>query len=611
MSLHAVKRVPLGVWAVLIALLPILPRALEALWQFPFGSDGVIGLHDPDSWLRLTLVRDWLQGGSWYDHSYASNAPNDPAVSPWTRPLDVVIAAIAQLQGGELTTRLVRTAIILPLLWMGLAAAALVFTVRRLTTMPHAILLVGVLLLTAPINYNYFSPGNADHHAPLCALFCWVVALMIAHDPRRANGIVPMGLLLSLMLWISPEALFIIAIVYGWFGLQWLAGASLRPLAKLATTLTLGSMAALAIERPLSQWLHYSYDTISIAYVQVLAMLALACWLLTRITSFFWLWRAVAAALLLCAVVAVTSMVDPKFLVGPMADADPYIFSDFLPRVIEAHHAWSESTLKLIGLLVQPLLAFYVALRCATQRHGIIAPGKALTLAYLLLMTGVMYFTQMRWAYYFFPLVPLLLAPFLASWLNPQRSAVSAYWPANRLRRLDDRQLMRRRIPLLLLALVLPSVLILSGAYLEKRYASPVLRCHREVRQMIQNGEIASMGQGKPQTILTATELGPELLFFTHDRIIASYYHREGKGIRAVWEAQATEQPARLQAFVKARKVDAIIICPDSYAPEAAVLHRLRNGELATPPWLKPYKTKAKQSGDTAPAIFLVNRQAR
>lgn len=611
MSLHAVKRVPLGVWAVLIALLPILPRALETLWQFPFGSDGAIGLHDPDSWLRLTLVRDWLQGGSWYDHSYASNAPHGPVISPWTRALDVVIAGIAQLQGGDLATRLVRTALVLPLIWMTLVASALVVTVRRLTTMPHAVLLVGVLLLTAPINYNYFGPGNADHHAPLSALFCWVVALMFGYEARRGNGLVAMGLLLALMLWISPEAIFIIAIVYGWLGLQWLAGASLRPLARLATTVTLGSMAALAIERPLSLWLQYSYDTLSIAYVQVLAMVALACWLLTRITSFFWLWRALAAAVLLGAIAMVTYVADPKFLAGPMAEADPYIFSDFLPRVIEAHHAWSQSPLKFIGLLVQPLLAFYVALRCATQRHGILAPGKALSLLYLLLTTGVLYLTQMRWAYYFFPLVPLALAPYLASWLNPQRSAVSAYWPANRLRRLDDRQLMRRRVPVLLLALVLPSVLILSGAYLEKQYASPVPRCHRDVRLLIQNGEIARLRKGQPLTILTATELGPELLFFTNDRIIASNYHREGPAIRQLWEAQATEKPDRLQAFVKARKVDALIICPDSYAPETAALHRLRNGELPPPAWLKPYRITTKLSDKAPPSIFLVNGKAR
>lgn len=611
MSLHAVKRVPLGIWALAIAMLPLLLRTIDALWQLPLGSGQPVGLHDPDSWLRLTLVRDWLQGGGWYNHHYLSNAPLDPTTSPWTRPLDIIIAALAQPQWGELLTRLTRTALLLPMVWLSLLVAALLFTVRRLTTMPHAIPLVGVLLLSAPINYNYLQPGNADHHAPLSVLFCWVVALLLNHDARRGNGLTLIGLLLALMLWISPEAMIIIAIVYAWFGLQWLAGASLKPLTRVATVTALTAAAAVMLERPPTAWRDFIYDSISMAQVMPLALAALAGMLLSRITSFFWLWRAAAAAALLGVIGIALHCIDPKFFMGPMANVDAYIHSDFLPRIKEASHALSDPTLKFIGIMIQPLLALVVLVRCATQRHGIIAPGKAVGLLFLLLATGALYMAQLRWSYYFFPLVPLALAPYLAAWLNPQRSAVSSYWPANRLRRLEERQLMARRIPLLLVTLALPSVLILVSAALQEKKGLATPQCHRAVRTLIQNGELTSLGGEKPLTVFAPTDLGAEILFFTPHRIIASNYHREGPGIRDVWEAQTSTTLARLQQTVKAHKVDAVILCPDTTATKEAALERLRTGDLKAPDWLKPYKIKTKLKPKTQPSIFLVNGKTR
>lgn len=608
MLAHAVRRVPLAVWAIFIALIPLLLHLGTMLANFPLGSGAPVGMHDPDSWLRLTLVRDWLLGGSWYDHHYASNAPFDAAISPWTRPLDVVIAFFTKLQFGDadLATRLVRTALFLPLLWMALQVSALLHITRRLTRMPHAIVLVGVLILTASINYNYFGAGNADHHAPLAAVFCWVVALLLNHDPRRGNGLIAIGALLALMLWISPEALLVIAMIYGWLGLQWLAGGSLRPLARVATSTVLFAALAVMIERPFAEWTHRIYDSISLAQLMPLALVALAAMLLARITSFFWLWRGFAAAALLGALGATLYLIDPLFFHGPMAQVDPYIHRGFLPRIAEANHAWDEPAIKLIGLLLQPALALFVAFRCATQRNGVLPPAHAAALFYLLLATGALYLAQVRWAYYFFPLVPVVLAPFLAAWLNPQHSAVASYWPAARLRRLNDRQMMARRLPLLLIVLALPSILIAMPALLTKGSGANDMRaCQENLRRLIQNGELAGLG-GKPLTLLAPTDSGAEILFFTPHRIIASNYHREGAAIRDVWEAQGSTKLADLQAVVKARKADAVIICPDHAVAKDAAIHRLHDGSLRAP-WLKPYKIKAKLKGTARPSIFLVN----
>lgn len=613
MLAHAVRRVPLTVWVLLIALAPILVPTMQALSHLPLGGELPAGMHDPDSWLRLTLAHDWLMGGNWYDHTYRSNGPLELAISPWTRPMDLVIALLVKLQfmGDDLPTKIVRAALVLPLIWMAGLTLALVTITRRLTAMPHALFMLGVLLVTAPINYNYFSPGNADHHAPLSMLFCWIVALLLHHDVRRSNGLFAIGALLALMLWISPEALLIIALVYGWFGMRWLAGDTLKPLVRVATTTALLAVGAIMIERPPAEWTIRLYDSISIAQAAPLAMVALVAWLLARITSFFWIWRAVAAAVLLGFTCAAIYLLDPLFFHGPMAQVHAYIHSGFLPRIHEAKSAFEQPWLKLIGLLIQPVAALYVAFRCATQRNGIIAPAQAAALLYLMVGTLAMYLSQLRWAYYFFPLVPLVLAPFLASWLNPQHRKVDSYWPALRLRRFSERQLTARRIPLMLALLVLPCLCIMGAALLEKRSTTDISACPLAVRSLLQNGEIDAIGNGKVLTVFAPSDLSSEMMFFTKHRPIAGNYHREGQGLDTLWQAQLSTNLEDFTKALRTRKVGLVIICPDGSAPADAIIHRLHAGKLKPPAGLTPYTIKTKLKPKARPAIFLVKGASR
>ena len=593
--------------------MPILLLTVQAFALLPLGGKLPAGLHDPDTWLRLSLVRDWLQGGSWYDHRYASNAPFDPIVSPWTRPLDLVIALLVKLQffDTDLNTKLVRAALVMPLMWMTGIALALASIIRRITPMPHATVMLGVLLISAPINYNYLNPGNGDHHGPLGMLFCWVVALLMQYDARRGRGLTAIGALLALMLWISPEALFLIAIVYGWLGLRWLAGEPMRPLAVVATVTALLAAVAVAVERPPSQWAVPLYDSISIALVGPLALVALAAWLLARLTSFFWLWRALAAALLLAIVAAIIHGLDPLFFHGPMVQAHAYIRTDFLPHIHEAQPAFSEPWLKLVGLLIQPAAALYVAGRCATRRHGVLAPAQAMLLLYVLVGALALYMIQMRWAYYFFPLVPLVLAPFLGAWLNPHHRKIDSFWPASRLRRFTTRQLVARRVPLLLALLVLPSLCIVGSALMEKRATTDFSACPAAIRTLLQNGEIDAIGGGRALTVFAPSDLSSEFLFFTRHRPIASHYHREGAGIQTLWQAQLSTNMDALAQVLRARKADLLILCPDGTIPDDAAVHRLYQGKAKPPANFQPYTIRTNPPPKSPPAIFLVKQASR
>ncbi len=220
------QRVPLAVLAFALIAVPHLLFVISKWHAVPLHDGLPVGPSDPDPWLRLTLVRDWLMGGSWYDHSVShSNAPWGGITSPWTRPLDVVIATLVRLQPDsvDMNLRLMRAALMLPWIWMMLLIVGVYRLVRLSSAAPSSTLMASVLIAAMPLTWNYFGIGNADHHAPLAVLFIWALHGLLRDAPKRRH-IIASGLLLALQLWVSFEALILIGAIYVWYGVHWLRG---------------------------------------------------------------------------------------------------------------------------------------------------------------------------------------------------------------------------------------------------------------------------------------------------------------------------------------------------------------------------------------------------
>lgn len=601
---RAINALPAWGWALLLIALPAFLRGAIALVQFQ--PDQPIGPADPDVWLRLTLVKQWLQDGGWYDHSYLSNAPHN-AISPWTRPLDLVIALGAKLQWGDaaLTTKLIRTAIVLPLVWMLLLGAGLLACVRAITPAPSACIMLAALLLVSPTMHNYFTAGNADHHAPLAALWAWVLYFMLTLQPGHWRMPLGAGLLLALMLWISPEALLIIAGCYSWLGICWLVGRhSARTLARLCTVTALATTAALMIERPPEQWFTPIYDSISIVHAVLLALCALAAWVLTMGPPVRPLPRACVTGALLGGIAAIMRQAFPLFFEGPMAQVHSYILTDFLPNIGEAQSLLIQHPVFITAMLIQPLTALGIAWMNSSRSDGIIPIIPATALMMLLCLTLAMYLVEMRWFYYLHPLVAVTLSPWLAAWLTPSNATLAYFWPAYKVRRLSETEQMFRRLPLLMLLLVLPLVLLLAEPERETKADKANSACLKDARMLITNGTIAALSN-EPITLYAHTNLGGHLLFYTQHRIVASNYHREGPGIRDVWEGEKTTSDAALSTIFARRGIEAMLLCPGVAQPHAGVAAQLYSGTLELP-WLTRLKLDTSKLGPTPPAIFLV-----
>ncbi len=82
--------VPLWLWGLFAVAHRFAVQTVPPWLSLPLPYGTLIGIADPDPWLRLTIVRDWLTGGSWYSHLMLhSNAPwggNRDAVDAPARP---------------------------------------------------------------------------------------------------------------------------------------------------------------------------------------------------------------------------------------------------------------------------------------------------------------------------------------------------------------------------------------------------------------------------------------------------------------------------------------------------------------------------------------------
>ncbi len=587
----------------------------------PLHENAPTGQTDPDTWLRLTLVRNWIMSGHWYDHTvWHSNAPFAANASPWTRPVDVVIRFFTALQPAdvELNLRLIRAGLLLPVLWMGLLLLALQRAAHRLLPVASTGVMAAILLVLLQPMWNYFTLGNADHHAALAMLFTWVVANILVEKPSRARMLLT-GALLALQLWISVETLILIACIYVLYGAEWLLGNrdKIVELSWLSLGTALATLAAVLIERPQADWLTPIYDSISLMHAIVLAFTAAAVWML-RLAPTRNLYDRIAIALLAGALLLLAIACSyPHFFAGPMYGVTPFILSDFLPRISEAKPFYRIDVLSLLANIMVPIIALIFCLAPWIRPPRALFP-KATSgrLAYLLLMTIILYYCQQRWSYYMLPLGIIALAPFFAALFTPEHEAVRNLWPANTLAHLSPNAQMKKRLPIICMMAIPTAMLLLNDTQAIHNLRDMLLHsthpnethanlsklrsaCYNDARKLIRSGELVKIISPGDHTFLISTDLGTEILFFTPYRIVASNYHREGDGIEYVWSTNKITQEAALRAHLQKREINMILLCPTIEFVNNSLLDAYYKGKKL-PHWLHqiPYQLPKTAEGN-------------
>ncbi|MEE8393437.1 MAG: hypothetical protein V3R66_03765, partial [Rhodospirillales bacterium] len=97
--------------------------------------------------------------------------------------------------------------------------------------------------------------------------------------------------------------------------------------------------------------------------------------------------------------------------------------------------------------------------------------------------------------------------------------------------------------------------------------------------------------RGQSLIIAASADFGPQILYRTPHRVLATFHHRNGEGLVDSVKILKGGDGASVKALIRKRHVDLVLICPgsvsDSYfvkdAPPGSLYERLESGD--PPPW--------------------------
>ncbi len=218
----------IGITGLLVSVVLILKTISE-------GNFGAIGF-DSDDTMRLIQVRDFLAGQSWFDVTQYRMGPEGGTQMHWSRIADIPLIVLVSIFDLFLPYATAESwaLIIWPLICAVLTIYGLLVGIRHLTGGPGGFISC-LLIFMALIGYFRFQPGSIDHHNLQLAL----LAIGIGHalDPeQKARSFIISAVVLALSLAIGPEVYFFIAVLCGYFALNWV----INPIKSRGATCAMG-----------------------------------------------------------------------------------------------------------------------------------------------------------------------------------------------------------------------------------------------------------------------------------------------------------------------------------------------------------------------------------
>jgi hypothetical protein len=177
-------------------------------------------MDDPDDFMRMVQIRDWIAGQSWFDVTqYRLNLPEGASMH-WSRYVDVPIRAVIELftpmvgqNAAEITAMTV-----VPLAILGLILYAVFRAISALTGDWRTAMIGTALLPTNLLIFIQTLPMRVDHHSWQIAMAA--VAFWAMVDGKLKRGPEIAGVALAFWMHVSIEGLpyaVMAGAIYGWF----------------------------------------------------------------------------------------------------------------------------------------------------------------------------------------------------------------------------------------------------------------------------------------------------------------------------------------------------------------------------------------------------------
>lgn len=553
---------------------------------------------DTDGFMRLIRVERLVETRDWWDGSTPhSNWPSGEG-SHWTRPVDVLIlllAAPARLFTHSRGAIAFGGIIVSPLLHL-LGAMALFRAAAPLVPGPSRPLVLPLFLLQAGL-LSYGSAGRADHHMLILLLHVVLLGagIRMLMEPHRREPPLLAGVVAAAGIWVSPEMLLPLGILFTAQGVVWLLHGGEHPRAGilLGGSLAAALGVALLLERgPSDALATLEYDRISRVHVEM-ALVAAAFWALAH-----WSRRGGGPArglrlahLLVTGPLLVGGFVllRPRFIRGPWVDVDPDVVAYWLRGVQELQplllgpwwRAAPEAALFLGPALVAlPFAAWRTWRGTGPERRG-----------WLLVLLGLLVcvplgIAQIRFTAVAGPLLALAMAAVIGELLRRQDSVARP--GLRRLARVGT--MAGLTVGFLVVGLGAGAA---GEAWATRESGDAGGTRSAEGEGACPAGELTRILREdfpEPRTVAAFMDLGPRILYETPHRVLATPYHRNRDGLLDARRILRFPEGPELLTLLGEREVDLLLICPPDdrgyyQPPEGSLYDRIERGEL--PSWLR------------------------
>jgi hypothetical protein len=545
-------------------------------------SAGDALMADPDDFMRLAQVRDWMAGQSWFDVSQYRINPPEGGSMHWSRLLDVPIAASIGFAGLFLPPLMAEhvAIIVLPILLLGVLMLTVYRTARSLAD-ERVALLAAFLTPTFPLIVRQFMPGRIDHHS--WQIVMAAIAMLAIFDRKPKHSALVMAFALSLWMHISIEGLpyavifgAILALTYV-FPMATTGQPSDTRLIPFVIGLSIFSTGLFAATQSFANMLAPHCDAVSWPLLATLAVVATGIGI--GITMFKPS-RPGVKLLLLGSVGAAASVM--YIMLSDSCALDP--FGNLTPLVREYWHETISEGLPITGqapaivsllLFVPAIFALWIVIMLRSETDAA-RRRQWLLLAMLVTASTLLSFKVQRTA----GVAELFALPGIAA------------LTAMTLRRFTQAPQMLVRVvgAVVVVLLLSPMTAFVAGDALFGRAAQSTKATATVPKK--RPCDIAELSKLPPGRIFTTMAAGPAILYHTQHSVFVSGYHRNYKAMDRLIATMLGPVDDARRILIDAQ-IDYVVFCPAHFEAQSYI-RGARSGFAASllsaeqPIWLRP-----------------------
>ena len=229
---------------------------------------------DPDDFLRLHQIRNWMDGQGWFDVSVPRMDPAFGGDMHWSRLVDMPIAALINVisffTSQTMAERL--TAIIWPTLLLVCLVLVMTAICRKVVPQGNKLVTLLFIVMCLPAMVE-FAPGRIDHHNVQILLFSLALLGLVNRDTGWGHYLI--GATIAGSIAVGIDTFLLLIVLLGFVALDWALGRDQRADGLFKTGIALVSTVLLlfVLSVPPQNWLAVRPDSISIFYVTLLVLI--------------------------------------------------------------------------------------------------------------------------------------------------------------------------------------------------------------------------------------------------------------------------------------------------------------------------------------------------